>query len=214
MASGRCFREPPASQAAGPIFPPPCVPRINPARLLLSQRPAMISAPPTSAPGGYTSAVSMKLIPASAALSSIRCASFSSVCFPNVPVPRIMRETVRPVLPNFENCIGLLKTSCPAQKIISDEGPGRSVRSSARGLRRGLHGSVKQIHHEELEDGDKERPSAFPKIMLKQTDSGVQKLHGAGERTQDQQRRRRLLVDRPQCEQSQRNCARRSVHRQ
>src|SRR5712672_282493 len=45
--------------------------------------------------------------------------------------------------------------------------------------------------------------------MLKQTDSGIQQLHGASERTQDQQRRRRLLVDRPQCEQSQRNCARR-----
>ena len=85
---------------------------------------------------------------------------------------------------------------------------------SALGLRRDPHGSVKQIHHEELEDGDKERPSAFPKIMLKQTDSGIQQLHGAGERTQDQQRRRRLLVDRPQCEQSQRNCARRRVHRQ
>ena len=56
---------------------------------------------------------------------------------------------------------------------------------------------MKQIHHEELEDGEKERPSAFPKIMLKQTDSGIQQLHGAGERTQDQQRRRRLLVDRP-----------------
>ena len=64
---------------------------------------------------------------------------------------------------------------------------------------------MKQIHHEELEDGEKERPSAFPKIMLKQTDSGIQQLHGAGERTQDQQRRRRLLVDRPQYEQSQRN---------
>jgi hypothetical protein len=33
--------------------------------------------------------------------------------------------------------------------------------------------------------------------MLRQTDSGIQQLHGAGERTQDQQRRRRLLVDRP-----------------
>jgi hypothetical protein len=33
-----------------------------------------------------------------------------------------------------------------------------------------------------LEDGDKERPSAFPKIMLKQTDSGIQQLHGAGGR--------------------------------
>ena len=83
----------------------------------------------------------------------------------------------------------------------------------ALGLRRDPHGSVKQIHHAELEDGDKERPSAFPKIMLKQTDSGIQQLHGAGERTQDQQRRRGLLVDRPQCEQSQRNCARRRVHR-
>src|ERR1700730_9512006 len=65
--------------------------------------------------------------------------------------------------------------------------PGRSVRLSALGLIRDPHGSVKQIHHEELEDGDKERPSAFPKIMLKQTDSGIQQLHGAGERTQDQQ---------------------------
>ena len=39
-------------------------------------------------------------------------------------------------------------------------------------------------------------------------------IRRAGERTQDQQRRRCLLVDRPQCEQSQRNCARRRVHRQ
>ena len=44
MASSKCLRELPASQAAGPIFPPPFVPRINPARLLLSQRPATISA--------------------------------------------------------------------------------------------------------------------------------------------------------------------------
>jgi hypothetical protein len=34
--------------------------------------------------------------------------------------------------------------------------------------------SVKQIHHDELEDGNKERPSAFPGIMLKQTDSSIQ----------------------------------------
>src|SRR5271163_2973867 len=88
------------------------------------------------------------------------------------------------------------------------------LRLSALGLRRDPHGSVKQIHHEKLEDGDKERPSAFPQIMLKQTDSGIQQLHGAGERTQKHQRRRRLLVDRPQSEQSQRNCARRRVHRQ
>ncbi len=51
---------------------------------------------------------------------------------------------------------------------------GSRRRLSALGLRRDPHGSVKQIHHEELEDGDKERPSAFPKIMLKQTDSGIQ----------------------------------------
>jgi hypothetical protein len=52
-------------------------------------------------------------------------------------------------------------------------------------LRRNPRESVKQIHHEELEDGDKERPSAFPNILLKQTDPGVQQLHGAGERTED-----------------------------
>jgi hypothetical protein len=42
------------------------------------------------------------------------------------------------------------------------------------GLGRDPHGYVKQIHHEELDDGEKERPSAFPKITLKQTDSGIQ----------------------------------------
>jgi hypothetical protein len=52
------------------------------------------------------SAVSMKLTPASATLSSILWDSASSVCFPNVPVPRIIRETVMPVWPNFVNCIG------------------------------------------------------------------------------------------------------------
>ena len=60
----------------------------------------------------------------------------------------------------------------------------RCKRLSALGLGRNPHGSVKQIHNEELEDGDKERPSAFPKIMLKQTDPGIQQLRGAGERTQ------------------------------
>jgi len=59
---------------------------------------------------------------------------------------------------------------------------GRNVRLSALGLRRDPQESVKQIHHEELEDGDKARPSAFPKIILKQTDSGIQQLYGAGER--------------------------------
>src|SRR5260370_8871373 len=58
------------------------------------------------------------------------------------------------------------------------EVPGRSVRLSALGLRRNPHGSVKQIHHEELEDSDKERPSPFPKIILKQTDSAIHQFHG------------------------------------
>ena len=49
-----------------------------------------------------------------------------------------------------------------------------SGRLSALGLRRDPHGYVKQIHHEELKDGDRERPSTFPRIMLKQTDSGIQ----------------------------------------
>jgi hypothetical protein len=51
---------------------------------------------------------------------------------------------------------------------------GGSVRLSTPGLWRDPHGCVKQIHHEELEDGEKERPSPFPKIMLKQTDSDIQ----------------------------------------
>jgi len=105
-------------------------------------------------------------------------------------------------------------TAAPPGNGANWEVPGRSVRLSALGLRRDPHGSVKQIHNEELEDGDEERPSAFSKIMLKQTDSGIRRLHGAGERTQDQQRRRRLLVDRPQYEQSQRKSGRRRVHRQ
>ena len=54
------------------------------------------------------------------------------------------------------------------------EVPGCRVRLSAPGLRCGPHGCVKQIHHEELEDGEKERPSDFPKITLIQTDSGIQ----------------------------------------
>jgi hypothetical protein len=45
--------------------------------------------------------------------------------------------------------------------------PGRGARSSALGLRLDPHGSVKQIHREELEDGNKEWPSEFPEIMLK-----------------------------------------------
>jgi hypothetical protein len=54
------------------------------------------------------------------------------------------------------------------------EVPDHSVRLSPLGLRRDTHVSVKQIYHEELEDCYKERSSAFPKIMLKQADSGIQ----------------------------------------
>jgi hypothetical protein len=46
-------------------------------------------------------------------------------------------------------------------------------------------------------DSDKQRPSTFLKIMFKQTDSGIQQLHSAAKRTQDQQSWRRLLIDRP-----------------
>jgi len=48
-----------------------------------------------------------------------------------------------------------------------------------------LLGFVKQIHDEELEDSDKERPGALPRIMFIQTDSGIQQLHRPGERSQD-----------------------------
>src|ERR1700689_956260 len=99
---------------------------------------------------------------------------------------------------------------CKQAQPVSPQG----LSLSALDLRGNPHGFLKQIHHEELEDSDKERPSAFPRIMLEQTDSGIQQLHRAGERTQDQQRRGRLLVDRPQYQQSQRNSGRRRVHRQ
>src|SRR5580658_7960126 len=92
------------------------------------------------------------------------------------------------------------RRSLPTSRLrrTNPAGGGRTttkLRLSALGLWRDPHGSVKQIHHEKLEDGDKERSSAFPKIVLIQANSGIQQLHGAGERTQKQQRRCRLLVD-------------------
>src|ERR1700679_1127533 len=104
MASSRCFRDLPWSHAVEPIRHPALVARLNRSRLSFGQPPVMTSGgppPDASAPAGYISAVSIKLMPVSAALSRIRCDSFSSVCFPNVPVPIHMRETVRAVLPNF-----------------------------------------------------------------------------------------------------------------
>src|SRR5690349_25096458 len=69
-------------------------------------------------------------------------------------------------------------------KLSSGHLCGASLSSAHRSfLRRDPHGSAKQIHDKEVEVGDKERCSAFPKIMLEQTDSGIQQLHGAGERT-------------------------------
>src|SRR5277367_2421797 len=109
--------------------------------------------------------------------------------------------------PNASALSASLKTSPPIPSTTM-------LRLSALGLRRDLLGSVKQIHHEELEDREKERPCEFPQIMLKQTDSGIQQLAAARERAQDQQRRRRLFVDCRHCKQSQRNYARRPVHRQ
>src|SRR5271168_1058597 len=69
--------------------------------------------------------------------------------------------------PNASALSASLKTSPPIPSTTM-------LRLSAFGLRRDPHGSMKQIHHEELEDGDKERPSPFPKVMLKQTDSDIQ----------------------------------------
>src|SRR5712675_185452 len=104
--------------------------------------------------------------------------------------PRVVR-----LPPNASALSASLKTSPPIPSTTMS-------RLSALGLRRDPHGSVKQIHHEELEDGEKERPSKFPQIMLKQTDSGIQQLAAARERAQDQQRRRRSFVDCRQCKQS------------
>src|SRR5579863_2214439 len=55
------------------------------------------------------------------------------------------------------------------------------------------HGFVKQIHDEELEDSDKEGPSAFPRIVLIQPQFRHPQLHGAGERAQKHRRRRRRV---------------------
>jgi hypothetical protein len=67
-----------------------------------------------------------------------------------------------------------LDCSSQDKRINPSKGVGTRRRLSALGLRRDPDGYVNQIHHEELEDGEKERPSAFPKITLKQTDSGIQ----------------------------------------
>jgi hypothetical protein len=59
--------------------------------------------------------------------------------------------TRRPQLPKTS---GRSRLGAPQFLAANLEVPGRSVRLSALGLRRDPHGSVKQIHREELEDGD------------------------------------------------------------
>src|ERR1700681_482350 len=53
----------------------------------------------------------MKFTPASVALSKTRKDSASSVCLPNVPVPKQRRETVRPVRLTCVSCIKILLCS-------------------------------------------------------------------------------------------------------
>jgi hypothetical protein len=91
------------------------------------------------------------------------------------------------MLSNLHNCYSPLdeRRKCkdsrrsrrPAQSVEDrgkedQESVGRITAPPVSG-RRDPHGSVKQIHHKELDDGDKERPNEFHKIMLKQTDSGI-----------------------------------------
>jgi hypothetical protein len=45
---------------------------------------------------------------------------------------------------------------------------------------------VKQNERQKLEERNEERTRAFPQIVLEQTDSGIEQLHGASERTEDQ----------------------------
>ena len=108
----------------------------------------------------------------------VRQADFAGLIFDRGPLPDQIRDidgcfaacgipSVVRLPPNASALSASLKTSPPIPSTTM-------LRLSAPGLRRDPHGSVKQIHHEELEDGEKERPSAFPKIMLKQTDSGIQ----------------------------------------
>ena len=61
----------------------------------------------------------------------------------------------------------------PSDCCYDSSGPDLSVLD----LRHNPHRSVKQNHNEQLEGGNKERPSAFSEIMLEEADSGIQQLH-------------------------------------
>src|SRR5258708_7387283 len=71
-------------------------------RLLEMARPTTCS----ELPPEYASAVSMKLMPASRALATIRVEVASSVGPPNIMVPRHIGEIFRPLRPRLRYCIG------------------------------------------------------------------------------------------------------------
>src|SRR5450759_2014459 len=73
-------------------------------------RSVEISLPVTrsDSPLAYASAVSMKLMPAARAESTMRPASAASVRAPNIIVPRQMGETLMPLLPSFRYSMFML----------------------------------------------------------------------------------------------------------
>ena len=103
MARMMFWRELPASHGDGPVGAKHLVASTNRSRRPLSQRPRISSVRPRSAsgaPSGYASAVSRKVMPASAAASRMATEAGSSHWKPNVIVPRHSRDTRSPVRPN------------------------------------------------------------------------------------------------------------------
>src|ERR1035437_453727 len=87
-------------------------------------RSVEISLPVTrsDSPLAYASAVSMKLIPAARAESTMRPASAASVRAPNIIVPRQMGETLMPLLPSFRYSMSLsLKQHCHPESPSGDK---------------------------------------------------------------------------------------------
>ena len=98
LASAACmihFRERPRPFGPGPIGFATLVAKTH------AFRSAAMAPPVTSSdrPSLYASAVSMKLIPASRARSTMRLEVASFVCPPNIIVPRQMGETFKPDRP-------------------------------------------------------------------------------------------------------------------
>src|SRR3984957_17509461 len=99
-----CLRELPPSIGAGPMGTKHLVARMNRSRLPPIQRPMISSVRPRvarSPPSGYASDVSKKSTPASAALSMMANPVASSLCSPNVIVPRQSRDTCSPLRPSL-----------------------------------------------------------------------------------------------------------------